>query len=697
MPNWFSRFTMKAPEDRTISATVPLVNTLTDIAYPTEDYGNYASQGYGRSEIVHACIRELSTGVSSPRYYVAQGTSEGGMMEVDDNPLAMLLKYPNPNQDFYHWIERLNTYLQVSGNAYIYKTRNRAGQVVSLWLLRPDRVSIVPNNIGSNDYSYEIDGKQYHLESHDVGHIAFPNPSDDVYGLSPLSVLAKTINLDLTMTDFAKMYFANAGVPSGLLKVKRRLTSQEDATRIRNRWRSSFGGSRNMHQVAVLDEDAEYQPMANSPNHMALTDLRNHTESRICAVFGVPPILISANVGLARSTFSNYREARFSFHSATLEPLLNRIVRYLNYCLAPDFPEQGEITLDLSQMRAFLDDKDSITTRSINLFQGGVVTLNEAREMQGLDALENGDVRRVPSALSEVAEGTPSFGPLTVEPEPEEAVPYLEEAQSIGELKRAPALASRARRLQKLMAVNRERLTDSLEKKLLRYYKRIQNKMDGVLGRYMERGVDVSKDLPIRLDDLLPADDFGDLNDMLYRAYFATVKQTVDDVNHSGVAGFVSFNEKLPLVQTIVTQSSTRAHMIHETLRKQVEKMLKVSFERGYTIEQVARGVPKEKFPGIKSLVTEGITRARLIARTETMRTQNLAATKSYEQRGFAYVRADDPDGDPNDDYIAEDGRTCIQRHNQIYRVEDAMEVNDHPNGRLVWQPMPRNYQPQEA
>ena len=66
----------------------------------------------------------------------------------------------------------------------------------------------------------------------------------------------------------------------------------------------------------------------------------------------------------------------------------------------------------------------------------------------------------------------------------------------------------------------------------------------------------------------------------------------------------------------------------------------------------------------------------------------------------FDYGRADDPDGDPDDNYIDPGdpyGRTCAERHNQIYTVEDAQNIDDHPNGTLNWQPMPRNYKPEET
>ena len=263
-------FTTKAT-DGEISTSVPLVNDISQVKYPEDNYENFAKQGYSKNEIVNACIKELSDGTASPRYYVGIKGDEGGIEEQENTPLAELIKRPNHNEDFYQFVEKAVTFLQVAGNVYVLKERDRTNQIIKLWLLRPDRVSIIPEERGVNTYNYEIDGREYRLPPEDVAHLALPNPSGDVYGLSPLHVLARTVNLDLNMSAFAKMYFENSGVPSGLLKIKRRLTSQEEANRIRSRWRSTFGGSNNMHKVAVLDEDAEYQQMASAPKDMALT------------------------------------------------------------------------------------------------------------------------------------------------------------------------------------------------------------------------------------------------------------------------------------------------------------------------------------------------------------------------------------------------------------------------------------------
>ena len=671
-----------------LSTTVPLNMDVGMASYPDVNYENFANEGYSKNEIVHACIRELATSAAAPRYYVSAPTSDGGATAIERGLLYDLVTKPNPYHDWYAFIEKLVTFLMVAGNAYVIKERSRGDSVTALYLLRPDRVTIVAGDYGAESYVYTVGNKEYGIEARDMCHLALPNPAGDLYGLSPLQVAARTVNLDLNMTDFAKVYFQNAGVPSGLLKLKKRLSSQEEASTIRSRWRSQFGGVNNFHRIAILDEDAEYQPMSNSPKDMELSGLHNLTESRICAVFGVPPILIGANVGLQRSTFSNYREARLAFHSETLEPMVTRVVRYFNANLFNEYTGNESLTVDWSDMRAVLDDQTAATQRINSLFTGGILTLNEAREQLGFDAVSDGGIRRIPSSVSEVAEGQVATVAVTAAPV-EQAHPILAEIK-------APRVAPRAQILRSRLLEEREEETDALEPKLLAHFRGIRNRVDGILGRYMERQISDIKQFPFNAEDFLPPIETGNLSNILDSSYRRVSKRTFQTVNDVGVAGHMDWSEKLPVVSAVLDQSTVRAKMIHRTTSKAIKQAVGIALERGYTIEGLSRGVPKDGFPGLRSVLGETQNRARMIARTEVMRTQNQTTVGFYRAQEFLYVQADDLDGgvdnyvDPGDPY----GFTCSQRHGQIYRLEDAQNIDDHPNGTLNWMPMPRNYQP---
>jgi HK97 family phage portal protein len=685
---FWDRFRTKAEE---LSTTVPLNLDIGMANYPDSNFESFAKEGYSKNEIVHACIRELATSAATPRYQVVAPSTEGGIIQIDRGLLYDLLTNPNPYSDWYSFIERLVTFLMVSGNGYVLKERAKSDQVSALYLLRPDRVTIVAGDYGAESFIYTVGGKDYSVEARNMCHIALPNPAGDIYGLSPLQVLSRNVNLDLNMTDFAKTYFQNAGVPSGLLKVKKRLSTQEEASTIRSRWRSQFGGVNNFHRVAILDDDAEYQPMSNSPKDMALNDLHNLTESRICAVFGVPPILVGANVGLQRSTFSNYREARLAFHSETLEPLVARILRYFNRNLFDEYKGNETLSVDWSAMRAVLDDQAATTARINTLFAGGLITLNEARQELGFEAVDDGSVRRVPTSVMELEEGQSSQVAVTEAPV-EQSHPMLSEIKS-------PSVAPRGLMMRRRLIHDREEEAEDLAGKVLKNFRGLRNRVDGVLGRYMERATEESKDYPFEVTDLLPPVEVGNLEGILESAFRRISKKTFKTINDVGVAGTLDWSDKLPTVQNVLTSAPTRAKMIHSTTNKAIGRAVGIGLERGYSVQQLARGVPDDKFPGIRSILGETENRAKLIARTEVMRTQNQTTVGFYKEQGFAYVKADDVDGDPDDNYIDPGdpyGRTCAERHGQIYLLEDAVNIEDHPNGTLNWMPMPRGYKPEE-
>ena len=701
---------IKAPAPGDIGATVPLNYDIGNASYPDVSFANLASEGYVKSEIVHACIRELAVGAASAHYQVIAPSTEGGTVSVERGPLYDLMRRPNPAMSWYQFIEQFVTFLQVAGNVYTYKERDRGNRVTALQLLRPDRMRIVSGAYGAESYIYEVDGKDYRLPKEDVCHLALPNPGGDLYGLSPLQTLARTVNLDSAMTDFAKVYFQNAGVPSGLLKLKRRLQTQEEASTIRSRWRSQFGGSSNFHRVAILDEDADYQQMASAPKDMALSELHNLTESRICSVFQVPAILVGANVGLQRSTYSNYREARMAFHSETLEPMVARILDHLNFYITDqEYGGPEYITVDWSAMRASLDDRTSETTRVTALFGNGVITLNEARSALGFEAIQDGDVRRIQASVFEVGEG--GDVPVAVG-----AASIAEGARRVGDVKTGPALtppvtvatpdikaprvARRAGMLRRQLLEDREELTDELTPNIQRYFRGLRNRVDGILGRYMSRDITDVKALPFDEDALIPDGEFNQLSPVLRAAILNISKKTFDAINGNGLAGTLEWSEKLPLIQSLGTSAPQRAQLIHRTTSGAIKKAVRVALREGYSVEQLAKGVPADGFPGLRSILTETEKRARLIARTEVMRTQNQTSVGFYKAQGFNWVRADDVDGDEDDNYIDPGdpyGFTCAERHNQVYSVEDAANIDDHPNGTLNWQPMPRDFSPEEV
>ena len=147
---------LRKQQGQELSTTVPLNMGAGIASYPDVHYANFASEGYGKNEIVHACIRELAISAASPRYFIQAPATDGGIVEVTSGLLYDLINHPNETDDWYSFIEQLVTYLMVAGNAYVYKERARTSKVSGLYLLRPDRVRIIGASYGASGYVYEV-------------------------------------------------------------------------------------------------------------------------------------------------------------------------------------------------------------------------------------------------------------------------------------------------------------------------------------------------------------------------------------------------------------------------------------------------------------------------------------------------------------------------------------------------------------
>lgn len=372
-------------------------------SYPPANYENNARYGYRRNELIYACIAKKASTASLPklRVYDSQG------QELPDHPLRALITRPNPymtEKDL--WAATIIT-LDLAGVAYWEKVRDRTGRVVQLWPLRPDRVT--PKRaegsalIGGYEYRVPGVGDPIVLDARDVLDFRLYDPLDMYGGLAPVAVAARVGDVDNATTDFLKEFFERAAVPPGLLKFKELITEAEREA-VRAKWRQIYGGSSNWLDVAVLDQDVEYQRLGFTFSELEFGSLDARSEARICMVLRVPPILVGAKVGLDRATYSNYVEARRAWWEDDLLPLYGHLGDEVAEDLASEY---GDVKLewDFSAVPALREDRSARWDRAVRAWSSGLVTRNEARAELGLGAVGDGDIFIVPlSVMTEPAE-----------------------------------------------------------------------------------------------------------------------------------------------------------------------------------------------------------------------------------------------------------------------------------------------------
>ena len=275
---------------------------------------------------VYACVRVLSEAVAGLPLHLYRYTEKGSKEKAIDQPLYFVLHdEPNPEMTSFAFRETLMTHLLLWGNAYAQIIRNGKGEVVALYPLMPNRMTVDRDEKGQLYYEYQtssdeaktMKGSTVRLKPSDVLHV--PGLGfDGLVGYSPIAMAKNAIGLAIAAEEYGSKFYANGAAPSGVLEHPGIL---KDPSKVRDSWNETFGGSGNAHKIAVLEEGMKYTPISINPSEAQFLETRKFQIDEIARIFRVPPHMIG---DLERSTFSNIEQQSLEFVKYTLEPWLVR-------------------------------------------------------------------------------------------------------------------------------------------------------------------------------------------------------------------------------------------------------------------------------------------------------------------------------------------------------------------------------------
>lgn len=387
--------------------------------YVTPNPYSLAQMGYRTNELVYTCIQTRASAIAEAKLRVFKMEDEE--MEAVDHPMVNLLKAPTPGlsqQEFWQVVE---TYLLIAGFSAWEKERNNKGEVIRLWPMRPDWCSFIRGQqkpIAA--IRYQPWGMQFaDIPIEDIVLFQYFDPLYPLLkGFSPTMTALDLIDTDNTATRVIRTFLNNGNFLGGILSTEQALAEAE-ADRIKTRWRQEHGSADSAGNIAVLGKGVQFEPYSMTFKEATFPELDSRSEARICMVFRVPPMLISAKIGMDRSTYSNYKEARQGFYESTISAEWNFLAGQLQEQLLPDYGIQDLVCeFDTSKVKALQEDRNAQVERAIKLYESGVARLNEARKEAMLNPLEGteGEIRKV--GQSETAPETlPNQGVLDAERE----------------------------------------------------------------------------------------------------------------------------------------------------------------------------------------------------------------------------------------------------------------------------------------
>ena len=380
----------QAPESKASAAGPVLAfHNAGRVAWSPRDTVSLMRTGFSGNPIGFRCVKLISeTAAALPMVLQDQ------QRRYEVHPLLDLIGRPNMAQGRAEFLEALFCQLLLSGNAYLEAVSSERALPLELYVLRSDRMNVIPGKDGwPLAYEYAVGGRKHRFDASaaasSICHIKNYHPQDDHYGLSPLQAAAMALDVHNSASRWSKSLLDNAARPSGALVYQgsdgHGALAEDQFQRLSSEIEANYQGARNAGRPMVLEGGLDWKPMGFSPSDMEFQKTKEAAAREIAVAFGVPPMLLGIP---GDATYANYQEANRAFFRLTVLPVATRVARALSDWLAEFSGERLDLKPDLDQVPALASERDAQWARVAN---ADFLSASEKRSLLGLPSLSEGD------------------------------------------------------------------------------------------------------------------------------------------------------------------------------------------------------------------------------------------------------------------------------------------------------------------
>jgi HK97 family phage portal protein len=319
---------------------------------------------------------------------------------------ARLLADPHPDMTPLEFWETVYAHICLWGNAYIRMLKNQNGQIVELWPIHPGRVRVGRESENGTKV-YCIDGGE--TEHTDATILHIPGFGyDGICGVSPIRFARQAIAMGLAAEQYGGALFGNGSLASGILQTEQRL-EQNDANRLKRRWREKATGLNNAHDVVVLDSGAKFQQLSIPPQDAQFIESRRFQIVEVARLYGIPPHMMM-ETDKSTSWGSGIEQQAIGFNVYDLrrwyqrvEQRVTRVIRPANAYAA--YTVEGLLRGDSASRAEFYT----------KMFRLGAYSTNDIRQKENLPPVEGGNTRYRELNLGELGAPDPANVPAEEE------------------------------------------------------------------------------------------------------------------------------------------------------------------------------------------------------------------------------------------------------------------------------------------
>ena len=347
-----------------------------------------------KNPTVFRCVDLLCSSIARLALNVHRKDERGYLHMVEDHPVHRLLRHrPNSWQTPFEFKALMQLRALTEDNGAVAMIVRAGAKPVALIPLEPSRVEVVQKADFAVEYIYTREnGGRTVLRQHEVLHLRGLSRCG-VKGISRLKMAAEAIGIAVSAERAVANMFRNGTFATGALKIPKEL-SPEAFERLAGQWRERYAGTGNAGMVPILEDGADYVPLAINARDAQSSEARKFQVEEILRTFGVPRSLAMVD---DTSWGSGVEQLSKGFVEWTLNPWFQMWEEAIDMSLL-----DGDGALcakfDSSPMlRGTSKDQADTNAKALG-GNTGWKTINEVRAEDNLPPHRDGDRLATPSA-----------------------------------------------------------------------------------------------------------------------------------------------------------------------------------------------------------------------------------------------------------------------------------------------------------
>lgn len=335
---------------------------------------------------VCAAVNFLSRTMAALPKHAFKRTKKGPE-KIEGKLETIIHENPNGSMDSFKFWQYFWQQVFTNGRGLAWIERNGTS-LEALWAFNPLKTTIIRRGFG---VFYQCDGKEY--PAIDVVDVPFMLKPDQLGSYGPIQMASKAIQLALAMNDYASTFFAGGGVPplalvgplpQGAEAMKRAMEDVNRAVKV---------AKDSTTPIFPMPPGHELKPVGFDPEKGQMTDARRMQIEEIARGWQLPPVFLQ---DLTHGTFTNTEQQDLHLTKHLVSQWANALEGELNLKLFGRWNNSRYVEHNLDGL--LRGDFVSRMAGHASAIQNAVRTPNEARKLENLPEMPNGDVLLIQGA-----------------------------------------------------------------------------------------------------------------------------------------------------------------------------------------------------------------------------------------------------------------------------------------------------------